>query len=227
MMLSAKSKNIPLLILFILLISNFILLIFYFNPTLLSNFYKTSLFMKEKNEKSFKFDDASLALDNNIYKINQGDISQNIPTQLILLGKIKSKPYFDNKIEEYILEVELNSKKVGVNVVLGTIDNLLLTLFARDGFILGAQNWTAKKVVDLIPFLKPNDPIYLKLYYDKDLEKMTPEDLCDAVCKKSIARDKELFKNSEMLIKLLKNNSESRNAFYIGTINSAIIYVDN
>jgi|SRR3989344_6069292 len=139
----------------------------------------------------------------------EGDIKLNKETQ------INSMPISFTTVAD---------KKVTFDLILGALNNRILTLIIKEETRPEYQDWIATPVSDLQQILKKGNKIELKIYYQKDISAIIEKDNCDLSCLGYYKFLVEYYENNIKVIQILKDQSIYDNNLEFGPPAELAIY---
>ncbi len=160
------------------------------------------------------------------YEIFPGDLNQNAPGEVKLLGYLSSDPIIENK-KAYI-EVVFQTKKgswINSKLLLGRVDEDISYSFAKNGNIRNTIQWNFGTVSAILPYLKKDYPVYLKIVYQKNLSGLSKK--CDGKCLKNLEEKISLYSNNAQLLNSIDGYGQIDSKIITGPVSGVLLYVNN
>lgn len=214
-------KKVLLTILFIFIIIDIILFFIYIENIAIINL---NVFSKKRH---FNVKESYFAIPKNQkFILKQDDPNLELFPLLILQAQVVGSPIKkDNNI--YLpIQIEGNKTKIKSELKLGQINNKTLVSLTKNGNIDNDLQWSTLEVNKLVSLLKLNDPLYIVMIYNKDLNLYYNNSFCNELCKIQIDGLKKYKKENDLLIQAINGSQSAKIPIIINNFYSLIIYND-
>lgn len=226
--LNIRSAIIIILVIFVLF--DTVLFLFYFlkvrnQPTPQDS---SKISTTHPTQKGFISENSSYRLSPGETRLFKGDPDRGLINEVLLAGSIRKEPFFNEETQQVIATVSFpkkNNSSLIANVVLGKREDKISTAFAKKGHVEEKLYWRRSSISGIISHLKKNDPVLLRIYYQKNPKDFIKDSFsCDASCKEFLDAVNNFYENNSSLIQGLKGEVDIKNTLTVGPVAALIIY---
>jgi len=141
-------------------------------------------------------------------------------------GVIRSEPFWDEQGQAVVAVAfpRQGSNKVTTQVVLGSQDERILTLYAEGLQVGSVQEWRARPVAEILPHLKRGDPIRVRFYLQRPPPHWLSDPRCNDSCKRRLEKAERFFEANTRLVETINaGGKQPGEPFQIGAISALVV----